>query len=524
MNDVSIENDSTSRFYQLFSRNVFYSKHQAYADGEWVTVNHPLKERDIKAYFDGTSSRKVGFFVCINTRMLCLDIDAHNVPAEEVEAICATKAQRVRALFGIDPSAMERTNHGLHFFYFLTDWVNSQWFTEGVKATLNRAGIDVEVAGTWNVGLSVPRASALFNVTCEEYPTALLEALFPAWKPHERMGSTIPLIFENGNTNASLCYVVPHLKGKGYTDEQIADTVTSWLDPSYDGELRDIRRLTRRIASFDEHPTRKSVPEGREEHPDLDGIMKTVLKKLSRQALSPAKARSLRRIVDTLLWAKDDFEGTCSCPEGLWYDNAIHPFTAYYHRMGATPVPSTLLRGVNTHYAEFVRLLIEIGFLTLPTGRHYDVRRHACIHYVIGFKARKSRAKTTRGPVTADSCPMLPSRIPETGTEERAIKPPRTKVRTKATKGGPEKGTKKRAIKPCKWDSFLLEARARAKAKVEELSINLPDPWMETIYNEFLKGELSKEAGKVNVAHAERFYAQLGPIEWSRKSRYYDGQ
>jgi len=59
----------------------------------------------------------------------------------------------------------------------------------------------------------------------------------------------------------------------------------------------------------------------------------------------------------------------------------------------------------------------------------------------IGFKVWESKAKTIwHSLVTADSCSILSSQIPE-------------------------KEPKERAIEPSKWDSSLLEARARAKAK-----------------------------------------------------------
>lgn len=370
-----------SIFLNKLLENMYRSKRLSRGTEGWITQEAYLTDSLVNDAFLGDGQPKVGFFSRIQTRLICFDIDAHG-PGEGHVTV-EKKLERLMSTIGMAPNALEKTRRGIHCFYLLSDYVNSRLMTDGLKSLFSQILLDVEVRGTWNEGLSFPVGKNLTVSSLDEIPSTVFTSLFP-----ERIRSSKPrkalIPFTPGNTNDALCQSVPFLRwGLGLSIDETVKRISDDLPPDYNGELLNRRRLAQRVKSFKQI----SSPVKHRESETLEDEMAKVLMEAEKRHIEVSNRRAveLRKIVDCLLRAKASFEEDCATKEGLLHRNAENCYSSYYSKTGATPVPSSLLQKVNSHYGWYLKLLLEIGFLKLANGRHYDVSKHVCIHYVIGL-------------------------------------------------------------------------------------------------------------------------------------------
>lgn len=377
--------DVNADFYALFSENVYHSRRQDLVDGDWKTSDRYLRATELSDAYEGKAS--IGFFSRIQTRMLCLDVDYHG-RGVDMDKNFSLDARKLATLFGVAPSKLERTRRGFHLFYFLSDWANSTLLSEVVRSALKSASIRAEIKGTSTSPLSVPKRNRLVGgaSVAYVYPSSIFLSLCRETKGAKRVRSFRHV--GTGETNEALCAMIPYMKfSLGLSDEEAAEAFSASLDEAYSGELRNARRLIRRVSSFKE-PVSSRITLRRKtvSVPGVDAAMKELGKSLEFRG---KKLETLRKFVECCLSAKESFESVCSTKLGVYYMNARFPYSKKYADIGATPIPSILFQKVNTHYPEYVRSLVSAGFLSLPEGRHYDVARHSCIHYVVGFVEEK---------------------------------------------------------------------------------------------------------------------------------------
>lgn len=382
MNKKLVDTPTDDTFFNIFSENVYHSKYLIKYDS-WITKSSYINQEKILNYYLHGNKIKYGFFSCFQSKMICIDIDAHNVKDDDIYKISFKKMNKLNYLLGVNPSAYELTDRGIHCFYFLTDYINSSNITEKLTELFKFNKLDIEVKGTCSIGMSIPKKENLVILDLTKIETSIFTSLF-SYEKYVYLNksiSEIPLIV-NGTSNDILCKIVPYLKyGCNYETSKIADILYSKLDKAYNGELLNRNRLLKRIEGFKKSTKiifkRKII-----EHKNVREVMNLINEKCD---LSDKEKKSLHLIVNELLKNKDSFNELCSSKENLYYMNSKYAFSKFYYDRNATPVPSSFLKKINSHYNKYLKILLETGFMSFCNGRHYSVQGHSCIYYIIGF-------------------------------------------------------------------------------------------------------------------------------------------
>ena len=381
----ALENKANLKFYDLLKGHIYHSKYIIKKDSYWITRESYLKHKTIKKSYNSELPYKLGFLSCLQTKFFCIDIDAHGIN-DNVDLICNNILYKINHLFGVEPSKIEKTNRGIHCFYFLEDYINSKYFSINLKNLLKVNNINAEIRGTYNEGISFPIKANLINgeIISDIYPSTIFSSLFIE-KDYSSFNYTGKYLMP-GESNSFLCKYVPYYKfTKKYSSDKIADILLSSMDPTYNGELLNKNRLLQRINSFKDNSIKVKYSCIKEDHKSLISILSEVDKRIEKYSLSNTKKNTLLSFINLLLQVKDNFNNNCSNNEDLYFYNSKYSFSKFYYKQGATPVPSNLFQSLNSHYNFYLNILKEIKFLTFSNGRHYDVNNHVCIHYLIGF-------------------------------------------------------------------------------------------------------------------------------------------
>ena len=382
MNKKLVDTLTNDTFFNIFSENVYHSKYLIKYDS-WITKNSYINQEKILNYYLFGNKIKYGFFSCFQSKMISIDIDAHNVNEEDIYKVSFKKMNKLNYILGVSPSAYELTSRGIHCFYFLTDYINCSNITEQLTELFKLNKLDIEVKGTCSIGMSIPKKENLIILDLTKIETSIFTSLFSYSKCNyiNKKQIEIPTIL-NGTSNDVLCKIVPYLKyGCNYDTLKVADIIYSKLDNSYNGELLNKGRLLKRIEGFKKSTKiifkRKIV-----EHKNINEVMRLIQEKCE---LSEREKKSIHIIVNELLKNKDAFNELCSSKENLYYMNSKYAFSKFYYDRNATPIPSSFLKKINSHYNKYLKILIDIGFMSFCNGRHYSVQGHSCIYYIVGF-------------------------------------------------------------------------------------------------------------------------------------------
>ena len=382
MNKKLVETPTDDPFFNIFSENVYHSKYLIKYNS-WITKNSYINQEKILNYYLHGNKTKYGFFSCFQSKMICIDIDAHNVREEDIYKVSFKKMNKLNYLLGVNPSAYELTPRGIHCFYFLTDYINCSNITEQLTELFKFNKFDIEVKGTCSTGMSIPKKENLIILDLTKIETSIFTSLFSYTKNiyFNKSLIEIPTIV-NGTSNDILCKIVPYLKYScNYETYKIADIIYSKLDKSYGGELLNRTRLLKRIEGF-KKSTKIMFKRKVVEHKDIKEVMNLITEKCD---LSDRENSSLQLLVNELLKNKDSFNELCSSKENLYYINSKYAFSKFYYDRNATPIPSSFLKKINSHYNKYLKILLDVGFLSFCNGRHYSVQNHSCIYYIIGF-------------------------------------------------------------------------------------------------------------------------------------------
>jgi hypothetical protein len=180
-------------------------------------------------------------------------------------------------------------------------------------------------------------------------------------------------------------------RSAGLTPEESATRFYANLAPVYDGELRNLERLLRRIQSF-----YKNQPEQfkRTESKQIDFysllLADTIALKVTGATETGYQIRALGQKRNTVRKAvlrlenwKNFIDGVKENRQMVEYWNYLYPYFKKNTAEGYYPIPRNLLKEIHGNYGEWLLpFLMEVGYLEKsPYG--YSAGNGTCLHYRI---------------------------------------------------------------------------------------------------------------------------------------------
>ena len=413
-------NKAFTENFKPYRKRYIYQKQEndLFSVPGWHTADKYLTDNMMENALTGLAV--YGYFLTSCPSCFGIDIDDHTGRGDGfLLSILDTVTKRFNNL---DPSVLCRSPHGLHAYYFLTYPVPFPVLEERLKITL--AGVPVEIKPTTRTGIRFPKignfitARTLLPVTtdfdrmldeAERYhPAEVFNEINPAEireTLRERKGKTLrlrelkkiakieagfPCIYD-GNTNDALCQLIPVYRSAGLTPEESATRFYANLAPVYDGELRNLERLLRRIQSFYKN---QSEPFKRTETKQIDFysllLADTVAGKVTgatetrqQKAALTVKQNTVRKAVLRLENWKNYIDGVKENRQMVEYWNYLYPYFKKNTAEGYYPIPRNLLKEIHGNYGEWLLpFLMEVGYLEKsPYG--YSAGNGTCLHYRI---------------------------------------------------------------------------------------------------------------------------------------------
>ena len=192
-----------------------------------------------------------------------------------------------------------------------------------------------------------------------------------------------------GSTNDTLNTLVPLYRNTGMNPEEAEERLRILIEqsPSYQGELRNIRRLAQRIRSYYQREMK-----GQSQKPKFDqknpAYAPFVDMLLDQSPFAPQRRSAIERFLYSIInWCKWH-DTILDDPIRVSELDYIYPWYRKNRQGGYYPLPTSFLKGANSRYHSIVKWLKRVGVLEespykySPHGgicKYYKVHLEKCI-------------------------------------------------------------------------------------------------------------------------------------------------
>lgn len=378
--------------------NLTYYKGQYLVEGSsWYLKKKHLDQSvfDKNLYNKGYS--KIALFNSYMTKFIAVDIDAHDGNTIKL-------AEAYNELYNkfAEPSFVVKSPHGLHAYYLLSDFFPSQQLVIYVQSRVKKLKYSsiMEVKPTTKSGLRSPNVHQILNPLNLNEKLKIKKDSFESfldsrvhYHPEElnldsvskKSAKVIPSdIIRKGATNDALNYFVPRWRSLGLTPEEITLKFQENLEPGYRGECTSYSRVLKRVKSyfknFDPTPFTHSISSEDIEmkyRKLIDNIVSLYTNKNKHN--EKLRRESIKKDLIKILTFHDTSVEIFSNKETKYLHAEKNPYFLYEMSRGCIPIASKAIKLNNFQFFK------QIGFLSLPYGKHYHVALHSCIHYKFNF-------------------------------------------------------------------------------------------------------------------------------------------
>lgn len=407
--------------FNPYHKGYIYQSSQNELFSSWQTSDSYLTDNMINSGLLGLKT--YGYFLSTCPSCFGLDVDDHKQNGDGYLLSILDSIQN--RFYGLAPSVLCRSPHGLHAYYFLEYPLPFSILEERIKTAT--AGLPVEIKPTTKSGIRFPKIGNFLNpetylpikkdfteivdFSRRYHPAELFTNIAPAdirsskkdrknkvfriraLKQIATIESGFPCIYD-GNTNEALIKLIPVYRSSGLSVEESAQRFYANLAPVYDGELRNYHRLLSRIKSFyrNEPNQFKSVVSKKDIQIDFysEMLATSLANKVTGQTETPYQRTALtkkkRTVYNAVLrienWKKyiDEIKNNKQISN---YWNYIYPFFQKNTSEGFYPLPQNLLKEIHTRYDVWLfPFLLQNKYIEKsPYG--YSAGQGICLHYKI---------------------------------------------------------------------------------------------------------------------------------------------
>ncbi len=389
--------------FQKIKENLtfFDGKYIKKSSGIWHSVGYHLSEKLFMQNIYSDRIPETGFLNSFNTKFFAVDIDAHQ---NNPEIIPYAYKELVDSF--AYPSFVVKSPRGVHVYYLLENHAQSSILCDSVKERLKsfRYAQNYEVRPYHNSGLRLPSARFLLDKddisrfllvkkgNFGSYLDAQVHHFAEEFLVDEKSMSGITRSYTErntimkGETNDALNQYIPLWRSQGLTIEQCVERFIAKLDPSYSGACTSPVHMLKRIRSFYRNvPVFTRISEKTEisdiENKYRDEIQKilSLYKNTKNMHNDSLRKKSIKDDALKVFWLYEINQSILDDPLSLSVHAYQNPFFKREMERGCIPVPSSMIRQNNILFFK------EIGFLSLPFGKHYDIHKKSCIHYKVSL-------------------------------------------------------------------------------------------------------------------------------------------
>lgn len=399
-----------TKFKQLF--HFHPTKHIEQKSGEWVHKDFYLHDDKLYNHLMSYEDHDIGFFNSYSTNFIAFDIDSHDNKYDVRIVLEALRTYLKIPNF----SVLKLSPRGLHAYINFSSIHSVEIIVNQFKKILEKFQyIDyIEIKPTSSIGLRLPTYETFidqytFKPLCETQ--SMMEILngidqfqlgeFLSFKVDTLdkcnviRHTSIDYRFTNGESNNYLNDVVPKLISLGKTNSEIVEYLKSHAEENYRGNIfKNINSLKKRIECY------------RKERIFLSALgIETLDKMLEEQYIlhkeeienlckqypiystslyhREKSLKSLRRSISGIYLAVMLNNKIIDNPELLEYYSSMYPFYRFETNRFCIPLSNNYLRLLSSNFQKHLKFLKHMGILSLPYGRHYDIKKSSCIHYKV---------------------------------------------------------------------------------------------------------------------------------------------
>lgn len=375
----------------------FEGKYIIKYEDRWTSRESHLNPALVSSHITYEDYCNIGFFNSYKSKFFAIDIDAH----DGNNHILSWAYKELFTKFA-EPTFVCKSPNGFHAYYLLSDYYSSQLIISSVQSKLKKFTYRTrfEVRPTTSTGLRAPNLNYILDPVSMKYIPAFSEGDFcryledrPHYHPEEfisiNIGNTktvkIPsAVICKGTTNEALNYYVPLWRSKGLNEEQIANKFIESLEPGYKGECTRYNRVLKRVESYFKN-FEPSAFTPKVNTTELESKYKQLIKYIveiyeNRNSHNEKLRRaSIKEDLIKILMFRDHSYEIYENKETKYVHGEKNPYFLYEMSQDCIPIASSSVKVKN------IKFFKDIGLLSLPHGRHYDTKKHSCIHYKINI-------------------------------------------------------------------------------------------------------------------------------------------
>jgi len=397
------------KMFNPFRSRYAYQGHSPLLDEPWwSTQNQYLKTPMIENAILG--QLVIGFFLTTTTTVLGVDIDDHQRRGDGY--LLAVYERVVRALRSY-PSIAVKSPRGFHAFWILSERL--PWIVLNDVARERLKGIPIEIKPTPEQALRIPAESHLIDPENMQLLNIPFEAVAPAMRLHHpsemfstdyvpdavreslqkkrsnlRLVHAIPrleqvekgaLPFQNGGTNEAFLQLCCAYRCAGLDTDQAFYRFILCLaqSPGYTGDLRNQRRLLRRIES--EYRSNPYQPKAAPIQYDLFDV--SFAEDLAaRSPFSVQRQKPIELFILRILRWKHLHDEILKDNGQTAFWDYLYPFYRKNRSEGYYPLAAKFLRTANKRYEQLLPWLIDVKFIE-PAPYRYSPKVGICKYYRI---------------------------------------------------------------------------------------------------------------------------------------------